>query len=40
MPENMRVLYCEWMPQEGWIEYKTTLKHTWFKPPPGYAPPK
>jgi hypothetical protein len=36
----MRVLYCDWMSQEGWIEYKTTLKHTWFKPPPGYAPPK
>lgn len=34
----MRVLYCDWMPQEGWIELKTTLKHTWFKPPPGYAP--
>ena len=36
----MRVLYCEWMPKEGWIEYKTTLKHTWFKPPPGYVPPR
>lgn len=41
-PQNpklwMRVLYCDWMPQEGWIELNTTLKHTWFKPPPGYTP--
>jgi hypothetical protein len=34
----MRVLYCDWMPAEGWIEQKTTLTHTWLKPPPGYSP--
>jgi hypothetical protein len=34
----MRVLYCDWMPQEGWIELKTFPEHTWFKPPPERAP--
>ena len=29
----MRVLYCDWMEKEGWIELKETLKHTWYKPP-------
>jgi hypothetical protein len=29
----MRVLYCDWMPAEGWVELKTTLQHTWMKPP-------
>ena len=40
-PQNprlwMRVLYCDWMPQEGWVELKTPLKHTWFKPPAGHG---
>lgn len=34
----MRVLYCDWMRQEGWIELETLVWHTWFKPPPGYRP--
>jgi hypothetical protein len=29
----MRVLYCDWMPAEGWVELKTTLQHTWMKLP-------
>jgi hypothetical protein len=29
----MRVLYCDWMEKEGWIELDETLKHTWYKPP-------
>jgi hypothetical protein len=41
-PQNtklwMRILYCDWMPQEGWVELKTALRHTWFKPLPGRAP--
>lgn len=27
----MRILYCDWMPQEGWVE-KTGLHKTWLKP--------
>jgi hypothetical protein len=29
----MRILYCEWMPAEGWVELKATLTHKWVKPP-------
>ena len=29
----MRVLYCDWMEKEGWMEKKDPLNHTWFKPP-------
>ena len=28
----MRVLYCDWMPNEGWVEQKSALYHTWTKP--------
>jgi hypothetical protein len=28
----MRVLYCDWMKSEGWIE-QTGWNHTWLKPP-------
>lgn len=28
----MRVLYCDWMRREGWIE-QTSPHHTWLKPP-------
>jgi hypothetical protein len=34
-PENetlwMRVLYCDWMPGEGW-QYRGGLSNGWFKP--------
>lgn len=29
----MRILYCEWMPAEGWVEVKALLTHKWIKPP-------
>jgi hypothetical protein len=28
----MRVIYCDWMPGEGWVE-QTGLYKTWYKPP-------
>jgi hypothetical protein len=28
----MRIIYCKWMPQEGWVE-QTGLYKTWYKPP-------
>jgi hypothetical protein len=28
-----RILYCDWMPEEGWVEQKAFWK-TWLKPPP------
>lgn len=28
----MRILYCDWMSREGWIE-QTGWNHTWLKPP-------
>ncbi len=28
----MRILYCDWMPKEGWVE-QTGLYKTWYKPP-------
>lgn len=31
----MRVLYCDWMPGEGWVEQKSPLYHTWIKPSRG-----
>lgn len=27
-----RILYCDWMKQEGWIEREGGLYWTWFKP--------
>jgi hypothetical protein len=28
----LRVLYCSWMPAEGWTYKKSMLRETWFKP--------
>ncbi len=28
-----RILYCDWMPQEGWSKTETLEVHTWYKPP-------
>ncbi len=33
----MRVLYADWMPQEGWVHKGGTSK-AWFKPPPTQTP--
>jgi hypothetical protein len=30
----MRVLHCDWMEREGWIELNEGLQHTWYKPSP------
>jgi hypothetical protein len=28
-----RILYCDWMAQEGWTEKNSVTVHTWYKPP-------
>ncbi len=36
IPENpnlwARILYCDWMKKEGWVEYQGFLWKTWLKP--------
>ena len=32
-----RLLYCKWMPAEGWTLKKSFLHETWFKPPDAKA---
>jgi hypothetical protein len=32
-----RLLYCKWMPTEGWTFKKSFLHETWFKPPDAKA---
>lgn len=29
-----RILFCDWMKKDGWIELEDGLYHTWYKPPP------
>ena len=30
---SMQILYCDWMPEQGWVKYKAgTFEETWVKP--------
>lgn len=35
----MRILYCDWMEKEGWVERKEGLSKTWAKPASGTGTP-